>query len=192
MWVTKSCFSRTRSSPAPSILQQHLFFTCQVVHNNPAGEKMPIHNSTQVVHNNPAGEKMLRTYSSGLIWGREYTRNSSFNYLFQYLPDIENYLPPEQYEQQLAAQQQLGQQQFGQQPGGEKRTGSGAALSLCSSGTSSESVSESPDNRKAGAEKTVSFFNVLPRRVAVRRDSTFWLLVFSPEGTMIFLKGETV
>ncbi|CAD7968110.1 unnamed protein product [Amoebophrya sp. A120] len=46
-----------------------------------------------VVKENPAGDRILRTYSSGLIWGKEYTRNSSFNFLFQYFPNLDAYYP---------------------------------------------------------------------------------------------------
>jgi len=41
-----------------------------------------------------AGDRILRTYSSGLVWGKEYTRNSSFNWLFQYMPEIDEYWEP--------------------------------------------------------------------------------------------------
>ena len=35
------------------------------------------------------GSSIFRTYSSSLDWGRNVTRNTSFNSLFDYLPDIE-------------------------------------------------------------------------------------------------------
>lgn len=34
------------------------------------------------------GRSFLRTYSNGVLWGKDMTRNSSFNMLFQYLPEI--------------------------------------------------------------------------------------------------------
>ena len=44
------------------------------------------------VQKHPTGEKMLKSYSSGLIWGKEYTRNSSFNWMLNYLPDMSPFL----------------------------------------------------------------------------------------------------
>jgi len=34
------------------------------------------------------GSSLVRTYSTGLLWGRDVTRNTSFNMLFAYLPDF--------------------------------------------------------------------------------------------------------
>jgi hypothetical protein len=45
------------------------------------------------VQRNPVGDTLLRTYSSGLMWGKEYTRNSSFNAIFRLMPEIDIYLP---------------------------------------------------------------------------------------------------
>lgn len=34
------------------------------------------------------GSSVIRTYSSSLLWGKDMTRNSSFNMIFAYLPEI--------------------------------------------------------------------------------------------------------
>jgi len=38
------------------------------------------------------GDKMLRTYSSGLIWGRSASRNSSMSFVFSYFPEVDEYI----------------------------------------------------------------------------------------------------
>lgn len=38
------------------------------------------------------GAQMLRTYSSGVLWGREFSTNSSAALLFQYLPEVDEHL----------------------------------------------------------------------------------------------------
>ena len=35
------------------------------------------------------GSSFIRTYSNGVLWGRDMTRNTSFNMLFAYLPELE-------------------------------------------------------------------------------------------------------
>jgi len=60
-----------------------------------------------VVKDNPAGDRLLRTYSSGLVWGKEYTRNSSFNFLFQYFPNLDAYYP-EDFANEAAALERAG------------------------------------------------------------------------------------
>ena len=38
------------------------------------------------------GSQIFKTYSSSIIWGKQMTRNTSLNYLFAYLPDIDELL----------------------------------------------------------------------------------------------------
>lgn len=39
------------------------------------------------------GEQALRTYSSGMLWGKEFTKNhSSAQMLFEYMPEVDRYL----------------------------------------------------------------------------------------------------
>jgi hypothetical protein len=38
------------------------------------------------------GAQVLRTYSSGMLWGRELTKNSSAHMLFNYLPEVDHVL----------------------------------------------------------------------------------------------------
>lgn len=38
------------------------------------------------------GVSVLRTYSSGMLWGREFTKNSSVAPLFSYLPEVDQYI----------------------------------------------------------------------------------------------------
>lgn len=44
------------------------------------------------VGSNTWGDRMLRTYSSSRMWGQDLTRDSSFNVMFSYLPDVDEYL----------------------------------------------------------------------------------------------------
>ncbi|CAD7970584.1 unnamed protein product [Amoebophrya sp. A25] len=89
-----------------------------------------------VVKDNAAADRMLRTYSSGLVWGKEYTRNSSFNFLFHYFPNIDQYYPQdsslhrENTEIRLQLQQQgqdalILQQQAGKASNGDSGPGGG-------------------------------------------------------------------
>jgi len=39
------------------------------------------------------GAQVLRTYSSSMLWGRELTQNSSVSPLFNYLPQVDQYIP---------------------------------------------------------------------------------------------------
>jgi|Transcript_39320 hypothetical protein len=38
------------------------------------------------------GAQVLRTYSSGMLWGREFTKNSAVGPLFNYLPEVDQYM----------------------------------------------------------------------------------------------------
>lgn len=39
------------------------------------------------------GAQVLRTYSSSMLWGREITKGSSVAPLFNYLPEVDHYIP---------------------------------------------------------------------------------------------------
>eukprot|EP00440_Ansanella_granifera_P043866 gb/GFBE01047534.1/.p1 GENE.gb/GFBE01047534.1/~~gb/GFBE01047534.1/.p1 ORF type:complete len:209 (+),score=22.26 gb/GFBE01047534.1/:1-627(+) len=39
------------------------------------------------------GAQVLRTYSTSMLWGRELTQNSAVAPLFNYLPEVEHYIP---------------------------------------------------------------------------------------------------
>ena len=44
------------------------------------------------------GSSFLRTYSNSVLWGKDMTRNTSFNMLFSYLPDIQENKQFQQHE----------------------------------------------------------------------------------------------
>mmetsp|Transcript_102051 Transcript_102051/g.263843 ORF Transcript_102051/g.263843 Transcript_102051/m.263843 type:complete len:213 (-) Transcript_102051:84-722(-) len=43
------------------------------------------------------GAQVLRTYSSGMLWGREFTKNSAVAPLFNYLPEVDQFLKSDSY-----------------------------------------------------------------------------------------------
>lgn len=50
------------------------------------------HRMLQSVAARAWGAQALRTYSSGMLWGRELTKNSSVQRIFNYLPEVDHYL----------------------------------------------------------------------------------------------------
>jgi len=40
------------------------------------------------------GAQALRTYSSGMLWGRELVKDTSAKTLFSFLPEVDRYIPP--------------------------------------------------------------------------------------------------
>jgi len=50
------------------------------------------------------GAQVLRTYSSGVLYARDYMKNSSAQRLFHYLPEVDHYLRETSYENCLSSE----------------------------------------------------------------------------------------